>query len=75
MRSGAAVGREPVGRSPKRRCFSSFYVAVGGLGAIYPQPQGYPKAHRWPSNSIVLLRFKIQGPANPQKTSENACEK
>jgi len=27
-RSGAAEGREPAGRSPKRRCFSSFWLCL-----------------------------------------------
>ena len=72
-RSGAAVGREPAGRSPKRRCFFLF-GAVGAAGGSYPQV-GYPKAHRSPSDSMILLRFKIRGSANPQKTKGNCLEK
>ena len=37
--------------------------------------QGYPKTHRSPSDSKILLRFKIQGASNPQKTWKNDLEK
>lgn len=46
-----------------------------GLGREVIHRPGYPKAHHSRSNSIVLLRFKIQGSANPQKTGKNDPEK
>src|SRR3546814_18000923 len=70
-RSGAAEGREPAGRSSRRRCSSS---SSSGLTMrrvrSYPQsglPYNSPKTQRSSSDSKIILRFTLQGTAEERR--------
>ena len=74
---GMPVAASRRGRSPQEAVLllsCSCVIADRALGGVIHR-QAYPKAHRCASDSKILLRFKIQGCANPQETKRNGLEK
>src|SRR3546814_19173247 len=73
-RSGAAEGREPAGRSSRRRCYSSSSSGLTMRRArSYHQaglPYNSPKTHRYRFDSKILLRLILKGATTPQKTNK-----